>query len=94
MKIKPLFDYIVVDDKEKQETTKSGFILPSAYADKYTTAKVVAAGIGTEAFGGKVEMQVKVGDTVLYPVNSGIKVKVGGEEYTLIRQSDALAVIE
>ena len=39
-------------------------------------------------------MQVKVGDTVLYPVNSGIKVKVGGEEYTLIRQSDALAVIE
>ena len=80
--------------KKSRKPRRADLFFPLASADKYTTAKVVAAGIGTEAFGGKVEMQVKVGDTVLYPVNSGIKVKVGGEEYTLIRQSDALAVIE
>ncbi len=94
MKIKPLFDYIVVDANDKQETTKSGFILPSASADKYATAKVVAAGVGTDSFGQRVEMQVKPGDTVLYPVSAGLKVKVDGEDVTLIRQSDALAIID
>ena len=56
MKIKPLSDYIVVDTKEKAETTKSGFILPSASADKYVTAKAVAVGKGATTFGNTVEM--------------------------------------
>lgn len=93
MKIKPLFDYIVVDTKEKAETTKSGFILPSASADKYATAKAVAVGKGTTSFGNHVEMEVKAGDVVLYPVGTAVTVKVDGEEATLIRQSDVLAII-
>ena len=94
MKIKPLSDYIVVDTKEKAETTKSGFILPSASADKYVTAKAVAVGKGATTFGNTVEMEVKVGDVVLYPVGAAIVVKLDGEEVTMIRQSDVLAVIE
>ena len=94
MNIKPLFDNIVVDAQEKKETTKSGFILPSASADKYTTAKVTAVGTGGFVYGQEVKMQVKVGDTVLYPADSGTKVKVDGNEFTLIRQSDVLAIIE
>lgn len=94
MKIKPLFDYIVVDAKEKTETTKSGFYLPSASAEKYATAKALAVGKGTSSFGNAVEMEVKTGDVVLYPSNAAITVKVDGEEYNLIRQSDVLAIIE
>ena len=87
MKIKPLSDYIVVDTKEKAETTKSGFILPSASADKYVTAKAVAVGKGATTFGNTVEMEV------LYPVGAAIVVKLDGEEVTMIRQSDVLAIV-
>ena len=76
MNIKPLFDNIIVDEQEKKETTKSGFILPSASADKYTTAKVKAVGLGGNLYGKDIVMQVKVGDTVLYPQDAGTKVKV------------------
>ena len=51
MTIKPLFDYIVVDAKEKQETTKGGLILTAASAEKYTTAKVIAVGNGGNLYG-------------------------------------------
>ena len=94
MKIKPLFDNVVVNASEKKETTKSGFILPSASADKYTTAQVTAVGMGGNLYGKEITMQVKVGDTVLFPADAGTKVKIDGEEVTLIRQSDILAVIE
>lgn len=93
MKIQPLADYILVETKEKTETTKSGFFLPSASADKYVTAKAVAVGKGGSAFGQPVAMEVKAGDTILYPVNAAIIAKVDCEEVTLIRQSDVLAIV-
>ena len=93
MKIKPLSDYIVVDANEKAETTKSGFILPSASADKYVTAKAVAVGKGATAFGKQIDMEVKEGDMILYPQSAALTVKVCGEEVTMIRQSDVLAII-
>ena len=94
MNIKPLFDNLVIDAKEKQETTKGGLILTAASAEKYTTAKVLAVGIGGTMYGKEVTMLVKEGDTVLYPVDAITKVKVDGEEISLIRQSDVLAIIE
>lgn len=94
MNIKPLFDNLVIDAKEKQETTKGGLILTAASAEKYTTAKVLAVGIGGAMYGKEVTMLVKEGDTVLYPVDAITKVKVDGEEISLIRQSDVLAIIE
>ena len=89
MKIKPLYDNIVVDVKEQKETTKSGFILPSASAEKYITAKAVEVGCGVDE-----KMLVKAGDTILFPANAVIKTKVSGEEVSIIRQSDVLAIIE
>ena len=57
MNVKPLFDYLVVDAKEKQETTKSGFILTSASSDKYTTAKVLAVGVGGNLYGKELKIE-------------------------------------
>lgn len=89
MKIKPLYDNIVVDVQEQKETTKSGFILPSASAEKYVTAKAVEVGCGIDG-----KMLVKARDLVLFPANAVIKAKVNGEEVSIIRQSDVLAIVE
>ena len=94
MTVKPLFDKVVVKSTGKEETTKSGFILPSASQEKSQTAKVVAVGPGGTVDGKDVPMQVKVGDTVLYAKYSGSDFKVDGEEFTIISQSDILAIVE
>ena len=94
MNIKPLYDYLVVDAKEKQETTKGGLILTAASAEKYVTAKVLAVGCGGNLYGKDVTISVKVGDEVLFPADAVTKVKIHGEEVSLIRQSDVLAVID
>ena len=94
MNIKPLFDNIVVDAKEKQETTKGGLILTPGSAEKYATAKVLAVGNGGNLYGKDIVMQVSVGDTVLYPIDAITKVKVDGEEICMLRQTDVLAIIE
>lgn len=94
MKVRPLFDKVVVRATKKEETTKSGFILPSASQEKSQTAEVVAVGPGGLVDGKEVVMQVKVGDVVLYSKYSGSEFKVDGEELTIIRQSDILAIVE
>lgn len=94
MKIKPLFDKVVVEPTSKEETTKSGFILPSASQEKQQTAKVVAVGPGGIIDGKEVSMQVKVGDVVLYAKYAGSDFKVDGKEFTIIKQSDILAIVE
>lgn len=88
MKIKPLYDNIVVELNEQNETTKSGFFLPSS-SEKYVTAKVLSAGCGVDG-----KMLVKEGDVVLFPANAVIKAKVNDEEVSIITQSDVLAVVE
>jgi chaperonin GroES len=94
MKIIPLFDKIVVEQQEAQETTKSGFILPSASQEKQQLAKVIAVGPGGLIDGKEVVMQIKVGDTVLYSKYAGSDFKIDGKEVTIIKQSDVLAIIE
>ena len=94
MKIKPLYDFLVVDTQEKKETTQSGFILPSSSESKYATAKITAVGIGGKLYGNEVSLLVKVGDEVVYTADAAQKIKVNGEEFTVIRQSDIIAVIE
>ena len=94
MKIIPLFDKVVVEQAEAQETTKSGFILPSASQEKQQLAKVIAVGPGGLVDGKEVKMQVSVGDKVFYAKYAGSEFKVDGKELTIIRQSDILAVIE
>mgnify|MGYP002521608594 CR=1 FL=1 len=94
MNIRPLFDKVVVTATEKEETTRSGFILPSSAQEKQQTAKVVAVGPGGMVNGKEVTMQVKVGDVVLYSKYSGSEFKVDGKEFTIISQNDILAVVE
>ena len=94
MTVKPLFDKVVVKLTEKEETTKSGFILPSASQEKSQTSVVVAVGPGGLVDGNQVEMQVKVGDKVLFAKYSGSEFKINGEEFTILRQSDILAIVE
>ena len=94
MKIRPLFDKVVVESVEAEEKTQSGFILPSASQEKQQTAKVVAVGPGGIIDGKEITMQVKVGDSVLYAKYAGSEFKLGGKEYIIIKQSDILAIVE
>jgi len=94
MKVKPLFDKVVVESLEKEEKTASGFILPSASQEKQQMAKIVAVGPGGIIDGKEIVMQVKAGDKVLYAKYAGSDFKVDGKEFTIIRQSDILAIVE
>ena len=94
MKVKPLFDKVVVESIGTEERTSSGFILPSASQEKQQMAVVVAVGPGGVIDGKEVTMQVKVGDKVLYSKYAGSEFKVDGKELTIIRQNDILAIVE
>lgn len=94
MNVKPLFDRVVVKATKKEDTTKSGFILPSSSQEKSQTAQVIAVGPGGMVDGKEVTMQVKPGDVVLYAKYSGSEFKVDGEEFTILRQNDILAIVE
>ena len=94
MALKPLTDRVVLKMTQVEETTKSGFILPTASQEKSQIAIVIAAGPGGLVDGNEVVMQVKEGDKVLFAKYSGSEFKVDGEEFIIIRQSDILAIVE
>ena len=94
MRIKPLFDKVVIEAENTETATKSGIVLPSAAQEKPVMAKVVAVGPGGFIDGHDVKMTVKVGDVVLYSKYSANDFKFDGKEVKIIRQSDILAVIE
>ena len=94
MKIKPLADRVVVKSVEAEETTKSGIILAGSAKEKPQVAEVVAVGPGGLVDGKEVKMTVKVGDKVITSKYSGTEVKLDGVEYSVVRQSDILAVVE
>ena len=94
MKIIPLADRVVIKTVEAEETTKSGIILTGSAKEKPQVAEVLAVGPGGMVDGKEVTMTVKVGDKVLTRKYSGTDVKVDGEECTIVRQSDILAIVE
>ena len=94
MRIKPLADRVVIQLQEAEETTKSGIILAGSAKEKPQVAEVKAVGPGGLVDGKEVTMQVKVGDKVLTSKYSGTEVKLDGEEYTIVRQSEILAIVE
>ena len=94
MKIRPLLDRVVLKPTEIEETTKSGFILTSASQEKPQFSEVVAVGPGGIVDGKETEMYVKVGDKVIAGKYSGTEVKIDDIEYTTVRQSDILAIVE
>ena len=94
MKIKPLFDRVVLLPKEADKETKSGIILPSASAEKSQLASVVAVGQGGMVDGKEVKMEVSVGQEVLYAKYSGTEFSLDGKKYIVLKQSYILAVLE
>ncbi len=94
MKLKPLFDKVVIKQVEAVETTKAGIILPGSAQEKPQVFEVVAVGPGGLVDGKEVVMTVKVGDKVITGKYSGTGVKLENVEYSIVSQSDILAVIE
>ena len=94
MKLIPLLDKVVLKQVEAVETTKAGIILPGSAQEKPEISEVVAVGPGGVVDGNEVVMTLKVGDKVITGKYSGTEVKIDGVEYTIVRQSDVLAIIE
>lgn len=94
MQIKPLADRVLIKMVEAEETTKSGIILTSAAQEKPQVAEVIAVGPGGMVDGKEIKMQVKAGDHVLISKYAGTEVKVDGVQYTILRQSDLLAIVK
>ncbi len=93
-KIKPLGDRVVVRPQGREETTKSGIVLPDTAKEKPQEGEIVAVGNGRRNDAGElVALEVKVGDKVLYAKYAGTEVKVDNEEYLIVREADILAVM-
>ena len=93
MNIVPLQDRVVIKMVETEETTKSGIVLPGTAKEKPQMAEVVAVGPGGVVDGKEVKMELSVGDKVITSKYAGTEVKLDGEEYTIVKQSDVLAII-
>ena len=93
MKLIPLGDKVVLKQVEAEETTASGIILSAKTQEKPLEAIVVAVGPGGVVDGKEVTMQVKEGDKVIYQKYATTEVKIGGEEYLVVKQNDILAIV-
>lgn len=94
MKLVPLGDKVVLKQLVAEETTKSGIVLPGQAKEKPQQAEVIAVGPGGLVDGKEVQMQVKVGDKVIYSKYAGTEVKLEDEEYIIVRQNDIVAIVE
>lgn len=93
--LKPLNDRIVVKAVTAAEKTSGGIILPDSAQEKPQEAEVVAVGPGKTLDNGKlVTLEVKPGDVIIYAKYGGTEIKVGGNEYVILRQDDVLAIKE
>jgi chaperonin GroES len=94
MKLKPLADRVLLKATEAEETTKSGIILSTANKEKPVISEVVAVGPGGIVDGKEVAMVVKPGNKVVVAKYAGTEVKLDGVDYSIVRQSDILAIVE
>ncbi|HEY8391245.1 MAG TPA: co-chaperone GroES [Capillibacterium sp.] len=94
MNIKPLGERIVIKVVESEEKTKSGIVLPDTAKEKPQIGEVLAVGPGKVLENGqRLAMEVKVGDKVLFAKYAGTEVKLDGEEYMVLKESDVLAIL-
>ena len=95
MKIKPLYDSVLVKRIEGEEKTKGGIIIPDTAKEKPMEGKVVAVGEGRLGEDGKrLKPEVKNGDRILFGKYSGTDIKIDGEEHVILREDEILAVID
>ena len=94
MKIKPLFDRVLVEVQKQTHTTDSGIIMPATNQERPIYATIVEIGEGGMVDGNDVKMIVKKGDHIIFNKYAGSEIKLNGKEYVLLRQIDILAVVE
>jgi len=95
MKLRPLADRVVIKRIEEEEVRKGGIIIPDTAKEKPQKGEVVAVGPGRlDEKGNRIPMEVKVGDKVLFSKYAGTEVKIGDEEYLVMREDDILCIIE
>ena len=94
MTVKPLFDRVVIKNVETEEVTKGGIVLPGSAKEKPQMAEVLAVGPGGLVDGKEITMYVTAGQKVIYSKYAGTEVKLDGEEFVIVRQSDILAIVE
>ena len=94
MTLKPLFDRVLIKRLEAEETTKGGIILTAASKEKPDMSIVVAVGPGGMIDGKEVKMFLKPGDKVITSKYMGTEVKIDGEQLTIVKQSDIVAIVE
>jgi len=95
MKLKPLGDRLVVEPKEREQTTPSGLVLPETAKEKPQEGEVIAIGPGRrDEDGDRIAMDVAVGDTVLYAKYGGTEIKLDGKKLLILKESDVLAIVE
>ncbi|WP_018130968.1 co-chaperone GroES [Effusibacillus pohliae] len=92
--IKPLGDRVVIKAVEREEKTASGIVLPDTAKEKPQEGEVIAVGPGRYEDGKRIELDVKVGDRVIFSKYAGTEVKYDNVEYLILRENDILAVIE
>ncbi|MBR0031033.1 MAG: co-chaperone GroES [Treponema sp.] len=90
MKVKPLADRVLLKQEKAETKTASGIIIPETAQEKTQIAKVEAVGPGTE----KEKITVKVGDKIMYDKYAGTQIKIDGEDFLIVKNSDIIAVIE
>ncbi len=94
MNLKPLGDRLVVEPRERESTTASGLVLPETAKEKPQEGEVIAVGPGRRDDDGKrIEMDVKVGDIVLYAKYGGTEVKIDDKKVLILKESDVLAIV-
>lgn len=94
MKLVPLGDRVVLKQVIAEETTKSGIVIPGQSKEKPQQAEIIAVGPGGMVNGKEVEMNVKVGQTVIYSKYAGTTVELDDVEYIIVKQEDILAIVE
>ncbi len=94
MTLRPLGDRVVLKFTQAEETSKGGIILAASAQEKPQTAEVISVGPGGMVDGKEVVMQVKCGDKVILSKYAGTEVKLGDDEYVIVKQSDILAIVE
>lgn len=92
--VKPLADRVVIRPLNREEKTASGIVLPDTAKEKPQEGEVLAVGPGRYEDGKRVELEVKVGDRVIFSKYAGTEVKVGDDEVLILRESDVLAIVE
>jgi chaperonin GroES len=96
LNLRPLGDRLVVKPLEEEQRTKSGIVLPDTAKEKPQQGKVLAVGKGAFIENSKERrpMDVKEGDTIIFSKYAGTEVKIEGEEYLILRESDVLAIVD